>query len=695
MVIGDDEICGEVAGLLAALRPPVRVHVAARAETLEQLTAELANVADNPAAILVALDQLDTTNLAWMRRTVANTKLPVIVVVPAHPGQRSALRESAREVGALDCLLRSELSSALLEAALTHARHHNAQNERYLELRERFSLAIQGSRDGMWEWDLERGRVYYSLRWRELLGLRSADVPPTLEAWLARVHPQDIDRLRADLEANVSGQSLIHENEHRIRDGANEWRWVMSRAVVHRTADGRVRRMAGSMTDTSAFRQRERAIRERSRKDTVTKLPDRRVFLERGARAVELSRAHDDYMFVVLMVAVDRIPQIRDSYGIEAADEVVAVMAQRLRGCLRPEDLLFRYSTTKFAILIEDVEDPNTATAVANRIHAVVAAPFEVDGAVNFTTVSIGMTSSAQNYKRVEDVITDVSAATDSARDHGKNRHETYETSMRTESRTMLTLEMAMRRALDANQFQLHYQPLVRLVGENQVSELIGFEALLRWEHPERGRISPADFIPIAEATGLIIPLGRWVIREAIRALQTWHAEFGPFELSVSVNLSAKQIADPLLLETIDAALAETGLPAGHVKLELTESVMMDGAEQVTTLLQDIRSRGIQLWIDDFGTGYSSLGYLHKFPVDGLKIDRSFVSELDGTPASATIVRTILSLAANLGLEVIAEGIETDVQAAQLQALECLCCQGWLFGRPIDAEAVRALLRGP
>jgi diguanylate cyclase (GGDEF)-like protein/PAS domain S-box-containing protein len=455
LVVGDDEICGEVAGLLAALRPPVHVHAAARAETLEQLTAELASTAENPAAILVALSQLDTTNLAWMRRLIANTKLPLIVVVPAHSAQRSALRESAREVGALDCLLRSELSSALLEAALTHARNHNLQGGRLSELRERFSLAIRGSRDGMWEWDLLRGRVYYSHRWRELLGLRNTDLQPTIEAWLARVHPEDVERLRVDLEANVSGQSLVHENEHRIRDGDNEWRWVMSRAVVHRNAEGRARRMAGSLTDISAYRQRERSIRERSRKDTVTKLPDRRVFLERGARAVELSRSHDDYMFVVLMVAVDRITQIRDSYGIEAADEVVAVMAQRLLGCLRPEDHLFRYSTSKFAILIEDVEDPGFGTSVANRIHDAVGEPFEVDGAVNFTTVSIGMTSSAHGYKRVEDVVTDVSAATDSARDHGRNRHEIYDTSMRIESRTLLALEMAMRRALDAKQFEL------------------------------------------------------------------------------------------------------------------------------------------------------------------------------------------------------------------------------------------------
>ncbi|HLT37035.1 MAG TPA: bifunctional diguanylate cyclase/phosphodiesterase, partial [Enhygromyxa sp.] len=414
------------------------------------------------------------------------------------------------------------------------------------------------------------------------------------------------------------------------------------------------------------------------------------------ARCVELARAHDDYMFVVLLIAVDRLAQIRDSFGIEAADRVVALMARRLRGCLRPEDLLFRFSAGKLAILIEDVDDPGFGTHVANRIHDVVAEPFELDGTTTYTTVSIGMTSSAHGYRRVEDVVTDVAAATDTARDRGRNRHEIYDTSMRIESRTLLALEMAMRDAIDKEQFQLHYQPIVDVeaAGTTRDGGLLGFEALLRWEHPERGRISPAEFIPIAEDTGLIIPLGRWALRQAVRTLHVLHEEFSPRpQLSVSVNLSAKQVADPLLLEAIDSALAETRLPPSCLKLELTESVMMDRIDEVTALLQDIRKRGVQVWIDDFGTGYSSLGYLHRFPVDGLKIDRSFVAPLDGSKESATLVRTILGLAQNLGLGVIAEGIETEAQARQLLALGCRNCQGWLFGKPEDELRTRSLLR--
>jgi diguanylate cyclase (GGDEF)-like protein/PAS domain S-box-containing protein len=694
LVSGEDDLSSVVADLLGALRPAVHIHYA-RPDQL--LTDDGVFEGTNFEAILVTLAQLDPASIDWLRRVIAKTCLPVIVVLTAEPAERSTLRERARDAGALDCLLRNELSSALLESAIIHARNVNHQTGRLLELRQRYALAIRGSRDGMWEWDLLRDRVFYSQRWCELLGVRNGEVVPTLEGWLSRVHPQDLERLRSELEAVIEGPASLHESEHRIRDGNDEWRWVMTRAVLHRNQSGQAVRMAGSLTDISPFRQRERALREQSRHDSLTKLPDRRVFIEHCARSVELSRAHVDYVFVVLLIAVDRLGQTRDSFGIDAADQLFALLAKRVRGCLRPEDHLFRFSSSKFAILLDDVEDPSFGTQVAKRIHDAAAEPFEFDGISTFTTVSIGMTSSAHGYTRVEDVVTDVSAATDSARDHGSNRHEIFHTSMLIESRTLLALEMAMRRAIDDSQFELHYQPIVcvdrlAVLRGFTPEALLGFEALLRWNHPERGLISPAEFIPIAEDTGLIVPIGRWVIREAVRSLHAWHEEFGNRELAVSVNLSAKQVGDPLLLETIDAALSETGLPPSCLKIELTESVMLDRIEEVTALLQDIRSRGIQIWIDDFGTGYSSLGYLHRFPVDGLKIDRAFISRLDGTPGSQTMVRTILDLAANFGLDVVAEGIETDVQAQHLRELGCLWCQGWLFGKAQPPAQVRALL---
>jgi diguanylate cyclase (GGDEF)-like protein/PAS domain S-box-containing protein len=386
LVSGDDDLSSMIADLLGTLRPAVRIHYA----TPDQLLADDGPLeGESPEAILVALAQLDPASMDWLRRVIAKARLPLIVVTTADPAERSSLRERAREAGAIDCLLREELSSALLEAAIIHARSVNHQTGRMLELRQRYALAVQGSRDGMWEWDLLRDRAYYSQRWCELLGLRNGEVPPTLDGWLSRVHPQDLEHLRGELEAVIEGPATLHESEHRIRDGNDDWRWVMTRAVLHRNQSGQAVRMAGSLTDISPFRQRERALREQSRQDSLTKLPDRRVFIEHCARAVELSRAHSDYVFVVLLIAVDRLGQTRDSFGIDAADQLFALLAKRVRSCMRPEDHLFRFSSSKFAILLDDVEDPSFGTQVAKRIHETVAEPFEFDGISTFTTVSM------------------------------------------------------------------------------------------------------------------------------------------------------------------------------------------------------------------------------------------------------------------------------------------------------------------
>ena len=691
LLVAGEDLSNELGGLLRSLRPQAQVRFIAS----EQHSA-LADQHEADATFLV-VDLLGPDTIESIRELTASARTPLIVIASGHGSDRSVLRERVREVGALDCLLRTELSTPLLEAAILHARDHSRHTGGLVELRERFSLVLRGARDGIWEWDLVRNRVLYSQRWRELIGFGGHALPPTLDAWLSRVHPHDIANLRANLEAHKRGEIPIHESEHRIRAADNEWRWVASRALVDRRADNHPIRMSGSLTDISEFRRHERALRVQTRQDPLTKLPDQRVFLERCARCVELAQAHSDYGFIVLLVAVDRLPQIRDSFGVEAAERVVALMATRLRGCLRPDDLMFRFSSGKFSILLEEVDDPEVGTVLAERLHAAAASPFEIGGATTYTTVSIGMTSNAQGHRQVKELVTDVLAATDSAREHGRNRHEVYDASMRVESRALLALEMALRDAIEREQLELHYQPIVKLgahMGPARAEDLIGFEALLRWEHPELGRVSPVEFIPLAESTGLIVPLGRWVLREAIRTLAALQAESGLDHLCVSVNLSIKQVGDPLLLEALDAALAETGLAPQCLKIELTESVMMDEVEQVSALLQAIRGRGIEIWIDDFGTGYSSLAYLHRFPVDGLKIDRAFVETLDGTSASATLVRAMLGLAENFGLSVVAEGIETEVQAQHLAQLGCTRCQGWLFGRPQDADRIRALLAG-
>jgi EAL domain-containing protein (putative c-di-GMP-specific phosphodiesterase class I) len=320
-------------------------------------------------------------------------------------------------------------------------------------------------------------------------------------------------------------------------------------------------------------------------------------------------------------------------------------------------------------------------------VNEAVKIPIELDEEQIYITVSIGVTSSAGNYTNVDDVITDVSTAAGRAREGGTSR-EIFNTQMRIEAMTMLRLEMQLRQAVERDEFVLHYQPIVTL--ENRA--LVGFEALVRWNHPRRGLVAPGEFIPIAENTGLIVPLGRWALHEAARQLGAWRKEFGltKNELSISVNLSGRQTTDPRLLEEIESALSMNDLGRGSFKIELTESVLMENAELVTDLLNQLRSRGVLIYVDDFGTGYSSLSYLHRFPVDGLKIDKSFVDVLDGTVQSTTMGRTILDLARKRDVEVVAEGIEDDGQAQLLHELGCELAQGYLFARPLSAEDARA-----
>ncbi|GEM_PF-906956 len=680
---------GEVAELLAphlaAQEDPPKVET-----TLSTRVKQAVSQGQYLCSILLA-DPGDESAASQIKELTTHDT-PVVLLVRASTDQRAVMRGLSQQLGCTACILVEDLSAALLDAVLSHCGAITRSRADLTELRERFSLAIRGSNDGMWEWDLRSSRVFYSSRWRELLGYDEDSVDDTIDAWFHRVHPQDVVRVRADLDAHIHGQKNIHEIEHRVRAADGSYHWILSRAAVHCDSDGTPIRVAGSFTDITPYRQRERTLREQSRHDSLTNLPKRDVFLERLARTVELGRQYDDFHFAVLLVHADRIRPIRDSYGQRAADSLLSLLAKRLQKCVRPDDLLARFAPEKFALLLEDLERASEGTLLAERIHKALREPFEIEGARVHTSVSIGMTSSARSYTSVDHVISDVAAAADHARAQASDRNEIFHTSMRVEALNLLHMEIELRDAIERQEFQLHYQPIVNLHDRS----VIAFEALVRWQHPTRGRISPAEFIPTAEDTGLIVPIGRWALNEASRQLSTWHDEFELQDsLSISVNLSGRQASDPRLLQDILDTLESTKVDPSRLKIELTETVLLDNPDRVVTLLEELRRRGIKIWIDDFGTGYSSLSYLHQFPVDGLKIDSSFVKVLDGSAESATMVQTILSLATNLGLEVVAEGIETQVQADHLLALGCSQAQGYLFARPLSpGDAYAVLARG-
>ncbi|MEP6911292.1 MAG: EAL domain-containing protein [bacterium] len=423
--------------------------------------------------------------------------------------------------------------------------------------------------------------------------------------------------------------------------------------------------------------------------DSLTGLPNRLMFSELLKVEIDSARHRPDYLFTVLFLDLDRFKNINDSLGHTHGDLLLVAFAQRLEGCLRPTDTLARFGGDEFAILLSSLDDPSDAIRVAERIQQELSAPFELDKNSAFTTASIGIALSSTGYDRPEDILRDADTAMYRAKENGKARYEMFDTGMHASAVSRMRLESDLRQAIEQQEFCIHYQPIIVM----ETGKLAGFEALVRWNHPERGLISPEEFIPAAEETGLIVPIGQWVLEHACMNIVEWQRQSPCFRmLSLSVNLSARQIAQSDMVDQVKRVLERSGLNPHCLKLEITESVVMENAEAAAAMFKQLRALGVQLSIDDFGTGYSSLSYLHRFPVNYLKIDRSFVSRMTEANDNAEIVRTIATLARNLGLEVIAEGVETQEQYQQLKALGCEYGQGYLFSYPVDPAFVPSLL---
>jgi len=419
--------------------------------------------------------------------------------------------------------------------------------------------------------------------------------------------------------------------------------------------------------------------------DTLTNLPNRALLAENLKFVMERARQHEDYQFAVLFLDLDRFKNVNDSLGHSIGDQLLIAMARRLESCIREVDMVARLGGDEFAILLDGIPNGTEATNMARRIQEKLRSPFNLSGHEVFTTTSIGIALSSTGYDHPENMLRDADTAMYRAKAQGKACYEVFDKGMHTHAVYVLQMENDLRRALDREELRVYYQPIVSL--EN--GQLAGFEALVRWQHPDRGFINPSDFIPLAEDTGLIVPLGLWILRKACLQLSQWQWQSpSTRSLFMSVNLSGKQVAQPALVDQIKNILEETHVEARHLKLEITESAVMDNAEMAVQLLTRLKGLGVQLSIDDFGTGYSSLSYLHRFPVNTLKIDRSFVGRIGEAAENIEIVRTIVSLADNMGMEVVAEGVETLSQLVQLRKLKCQYGQGYLFSRPVDADSV-------
>jgi diguanylate cyclase (GGDEF)-like protein/PAS domain S-box-containing protein len=556
------------------------------------------------------------------------------------------------------------------------------------ESEERYVLAVQGAHDGIWDWNLKTGEVYFSTRWKSMLGYGEDEINNTPEAWLDRIHANDLDWVKAKISAHLDGLTPHFENEHRMchRDGT--YRWMLSRGLAVRDTAGQPTRMAGSQTDITLRKHAEERLLHDALHDVLTRLPNRTLFMERLRQAILLAQRTKGSLFATLFLDLDRFKVINDSLGHMIGDQLLVAIAQRLMTCLRPNNTVARLGGDEFVILLEDIKDSSQVTAIADRIQQELMQPFNLSGHEVFTTVSIGIALSSTGYTLAEDVLRDADIAMYRAKAKGRACYAIFSKGMYTRAVAQLQLETDLRWAIDRQEFELYYQPIVSL-NNNRIT---GFEALLRWQHASRGLIYPGEFISLAEETGLVVPIGLWVLREACRQMQVWHTNFTQIPpLTISVNLSGKQFT-PQLIEDIQKILHETRLPAHCLRLEITESILMENTDSAALMLAQLQALGIQLSMDDFGTGYSSLSYLHRFPIDTLKIDRSFINKIDVDGEQLAIVRTIITLAWNLGMDVVAEGVETPKQLAQLRALQCEYGQGYFFSEPINSQSVAQLM---
>jgi len=662
----------------------LRVEVT-HVDRLEKGLARLA--AGDHDVVLLDFSLPDSFGLDTFRRAhTAAPRVPIIVLTSLDDNELAV--QAVRE-GAQDYLVKREADTRLLVRSILYAMERQRADDALRDSEERFALAARGVNDGLWDWNLVNDRVFFSPRWKSMLGFAEAEVGDSPREWLDRIHPDDRPPFRRHLDAHLAGDAEQLEFEHRMRDAAGEYIWVLARGVVVRGDDGKPYRMAGSQTDITARKRAEHQLQHDALHDGLTGLANRVLFMDRLACALADLQRRATPHFAVLFFDLDRFKNVNDSLGHTLGDKLLVGIARRLEHFLRPGDTVARLGGDEFAILLHRVETAGGAIHVADRIQEILNMNFSIDGHEVFVTASIGIAHSATGYLNPEEILRDADIAMYRAKAGGKARYEIFDRDMHQSAVALLKLETELRQGVQREDFVMHYQPIVSL----DHGRIVGFEGLVRWQHPERGLVSPTQFIAVAEETGLIVPLGWWVLRESCQQTREWQIRFpGEPPLWISVNMSGKLFMKKKMVDHLMSILEETSLEPSNLRIEVTENVIMDHADVAIRNLMELRALGVQLSIDDFGTGYSSLSYLQRFHYDELKIDRSFVSKLGQVGDSRAIIETILSLANNLGIGVVAEGIETAEQVDRLRKMDCPHGQGYWFSRPLTAPAATELI---
>ncbi|MDQ3912197.1 MAG: EAL domain-containing protein [Actinomycetota bacterium] len=557
------------------------------------------------------------------------------------------------------------------------------------EAEERYALAAQAANDGLWDWNLTTDQMYYSPRWKAIIGCNEEEIGTDPEDWFDRIHPADRENVRSRLKAHLDGTADSFESEHRIVVEDGKYRWVLARGMATRNPDGVATRIAGSLADITERKHAEQQLLHNALHDALTDLPNRALFMDRLKDVMKQARRSNDRSFAVLFLDLDRFKNLNDSLGHTLGDSLLKTVASRLERCLRSGYTVARLGGDEFAVLANQVDDAEDAVRVANRIQEALKKPTTLRGYVLFTTASIGIALGAGG-ENPEDLLRDADTAMYRAKVKGRGRWQVFDGEMHDNAMALLNLEMGLRQAIESGEFELYYQPIVSL----KTGVIAGAEALLRWSRPHRGLALPDSFMPVLEDTGLIRPLGWSMLREACNQVLVWDNLFRDHPpLTLSVNFSASQIAQDDFVEQLSDTLRDTGLDASRLRVEITENVIMQDVDFAAGVLARLRELNVQVHIDDFGTGYSSLSALHRFPIDALKIDRLFMEMSDADRENTEVVQTMVTLAHNLGMDVIAEGVENDSQLEYLQTLGCDYAQGHYFCEPTSGlQDIQALI---
>lgn len=577
-------------------------------------------------------------------------------------------------------------SDAELHARIQMALHTQKLERNLRESEHRYALAVQAANMGIWDWNVRTGEMHFSAGWKALLGYGENEFEDTTAAWFTRVHPDDLPKLKIDLNGLIQGSISHFECEYRLQHGDGRYLWMQCSGLVARDPQDVAYRITGTQSDITTRKLNEEQLAYDALHDALTGLPNRVLFMDRLAYRLERVKRHPDQLFAVLFLDLDRFKVVNDSLGHSAGDQLLVTTAIRIQQCLRPEDTVSRISGDEFAILINEINDVNHAVRISDRIRGRLVTTTLLGAVERSPTASIGIAMFHNNYEKPEEMLRDADLAMYRAKNLGRNRHQIFDAAMYADAVALLQMEAELKRAVARQEWQVLYQPIVSL--EN--GETIGVEALLRWLHPQRGTVFPLEFIHVAEETGYIVPIGHYVLHSACKQVKAWRDAGNP-KLWVAVNISGRQFQDDNLVQMVSQVLEETGLESDGLRLEVTESVAMRDLEYTIRVLNELDKLGVYASLDDFGTGYSSLSYLKRFPLKVLKIDQSFIQDILVNKNSKAITMAVIAMARSLNLEVVAEGVEKVEQMDFLRNLVCDHVQGFFLSHPLSAADLSAV----